>query len=306
VADQKSPWERRADVFRNSYTEVLLFLKHQDDKIGRLLTALAFLTAAGVSLFLFTERREAGALQLDTPAVDAGDFFFATFIVSLLFALLAVLAALDPTSQTPNFLPRQPARRTILYYGSIYRKAGWPEPDAEPEELDELLARSFHDDAEELARRAEHKVRRFADGRAFVHVSLVSLVLLGIARIEGLGESSRWWLVASLLATIGFLPAWDIYWHRHFGFADVRATLPELIRRTVVFLVPAGVAAALLASAMFAPGVRPRLLSVSYALFSLLYSRFALRYLGTKVEMAAGACTVGAIGVGLLFLIWCA
>jgi hypothetical protein len=41
------------DPFKQSYAEVLLFLKHQDDKINRVLTALAFLTAAGVTLYIF-------------------------------------------------------------------------------------------------------------------------------------------------------------------------------------------------------------------------------------------------------------
>ena len=39
------------DVFARSYDEVLAALKHQDDKLNRTLTALAFLTAAGVALF---------------------------------------------------------------------------------------------------------------------------------------------------------------------------------------------------------------------------------------------------------------
>src|SRR4051794_32943287 len=40
-------WEKRADVFARSYDEVLAALKHQDDKLNRTLTALAFLTAGG-------------------------------------------------------------------------------------------------------------------------------------------------------------------------------------------------------------------------------------------------------------------
>lgn len=302
----QSPWERRSEVFRQSYTEVLLFLKHQDDKIGRLLTALAFLTAAGISLFLFSGRTQEDPLRFDEAAVDVGDFFFATFIVTLLFALLAVLAAVDPTSQTPRFLTSEPPRRTILFYGSIYmgEETGWPADDADPDELMEMLAKSFHDDAEELARRAEHKVRRFADARAFVHVSLVSLVLLGIARIDGISSSSRWWVIASLLALIGFMPAWDMYLHRRFGFAEIRPTLATFVWRGLLFLSPAAVAAALLASADFAPNHSPQLISVCYALSALLVSRFALRYLATTGKMAIGVGIAGVIGLVLLFLVW--
>jgi hypothetical protein len=38
-------------IFQHSYDEVLAALKHQDDKLNRTLTALAFLTAAGVGLY---------------------------------------------------------------------------------------------------------------------------------------------------------------------------------------------------------------------------------------------------------------
>jgi hypothetical protein len=45
--------------FKESYNEPLLFLKHQDDKINRVLTALAFLTAAGVTLYIFSRSNPA-------------------------------------------------------------------------------------------------------------------------------------------------------------------------------------------------------------------------------------------------------
>ena len=50
AAVPKDEWTGRAEIFEHSYDEVTA-LKHQDDKLNRTLTALAFLTAAGIALF---------------------------------------------------------------------------------------------------------------------------------------------------------------------------------------------------------------------------------------------------------------
>jgi hypothetical protein len=182
--------------------------------------------------------------------------------------------------------------------------------DADVEFLNEKLARSFHDDAQELARRAEHKVSRFADSRAFVHVSIVALALLGIARIDDFDIRSRWWLVASLLILVGFLPAWDIYWHRHFGFASLQANSQKaegrwsILWSVVVFLAPAIMATVLLVTGAFASRNDPQLVSVCYALGSLLFSRLSLRLLDTRTKMEAGSAIVTVVGVGFLILDW--
>jgi hypothetical protein len=310
MASTPSPWKGRAEVFKSSYDEVLAFLKHQDDKIGRVLTALAFLTAAGAALFLFSGHPQVHPLVFDRT-IDAADFFFAAFMVSLLFALLAILAAVDPTTQAPRFLGQAGQRETILFYGAIYKaQPNWLAPDEDVERLNEKLAKSFHEDAQELARRAEHKVSRFADSRAFVHVSIVALTLLGIARIDGFDVRFRWWLIASLLVLVAFLPVWDIYWHRHFGFARLRTDTQKpkgkdwVIWSVVLFLAPAIVATGLLVSGGIASKNYPQLVSISYALGSLLLSRFFLRHLDTRPKMEVGSAIVTAVGIALLAFVW--
>ena len=85
-------------VFEHSYNEVLAALKHQDDKLNRTLTALAFLTAAGVTLFLSLERiaepREPVYFAEGGPSVTA--VMFVIFLAAVALALLTALAAIGP------------------------------------------------------------------------------------------------------------------------------------------------------------------------------------------------------------------
>lgn len=299
-----SSWEVRSKVFQHSYGEVLAFLKHEDDKIGRVLTALSFLTAAGVALFVFQGHAH-DPLRLD-GTLDAADFLFAGFTVSLVLALLAILAALDPTSQTPRFLARPSGRQSILFYHSIYERRGWSALNADPGYLEEALAESFHQDTEELARRAEHKVQRFADARVFVHLAVVMLALLGIARSDALSATTRWWLMVSVLGLIGLLaPGWDIYWQRHHGFAGLAAvTRRSLLSIGLLYSLPALFAVALLVTADFTSSWRPQLVSLVFALGALLFSRLALPYLRAPMRLGCGSGLVVLPGLGLLVWFW--
>src|SRR3954452_18910551 len=92
------------EVFDRSYSEVLLFLKHQDDKINRVLTALAFLTTAGVTLYIFSRAKPASPdfPQFANSYVHADDYFFGAFLLGLFASVVLALAALDPTSFTPR------------------------------------------------------------------------------------------------------------------------------------------------------------------------------------------------------------
>jgi hypothetical protein len=232
--------------------------------------------------------------------MDVADFFFAAFMVSLLLALLAILAAVDPTTQTPRFLAGGEPRETILFYGSIYKALpDWLALDTDIDVLHEKLATSFHGDAKELARRAEHKVSRFADSRAFVHVSVVSLTLLGIARIDGLDVHWRSWVVALVLAIVGLLPAWDIGMLMVYGFGGLQRT--AWVCWTALFLAPAVLAAGLLIYSAAAVSPTPEFIFVGYALTSILLSRFFLRYLNRR-PMAIGSVIVTLIGFAALVL----
>jgi hypothetical protein len=306
----QSVWRARADVYEHSYNEVLAFLKHQDEKIGRVLTALAFLTAAGVALFALSTR-PSHPLIFDKSNIDVGDFFFAVFTVSLLLSLLAILAAVDPTTQTPRFLSAGASGESIIFYSWIYkavRNGTWLKADQDVEDLNERLARSFHRDAMELARRAEHKVSRFADSRAFVHIAIVALALLGLARIDGFDIHWRSWILASVLSGVGVLPIWDIALAMHYGFAGLasgsepRPTDPWRLWAAVLFFLPALVAGSLLIYGEISSSGKPELVFVLYALATIFVSRFLLRYVKSPEKMVCLGVVVALIGAIPLLL----
>lgn len=80
IAEQ-SETDKKLDLITYSYAEVLDATKHQDDKIGQLLTSISFLTAATLAL----------------AALESGDFITRTFDVApykLPLALIALIAFL--------------------------------------------------------------------------------------------------------------------------------------------------------------------------------------------------------------------
>jgi hypothetical protein len=82
----------RADLARKSYEEVLDATKHQDDKIGRFLTVIAFLTAAAVTFgvrdsSVFSVRYDMVQTDLALPAILFGSFFGLVIISVLLFMI---------------------------------------------------------------------------------------------------------------------------------------------------------------------------------------------------------------------------
>src|SRR5205823_5266815 len=103
--------EERRGLARETYTEVLDATKHQDDKVGRLLAAIAFLIGGAIALGSLTPvlsvRYDLGGTALALPA-----FLLATFMVlvavSVLFCLFAMgfplVTARASRSKRPSFL----------------------------------------------------------------------------------------------------------------------------------------------------------------------------------------------------------
>lgn len=213
---------RQIKVFAHSYNEVLLFLKHQDDKINRVLTALAFLTTAGVTLYIFGRTKApADFPRFYNASLRADDYFFFCFLVGLFLALSFALVALDPTSFMPRFL-RAHGSESILFYQAIATlgRTGWDSILNDPD-IESRLASSFHGDALRLSHRAVHKVRRFSAASAFVQFTVVTLALLGIVRVNHFSVDTRWWLVSGTIIVYSAFPTIDFLYFRTADFPDV-------------------------------------------------------------------------------------
>lgn len=214
--DATQPWKARADVFEHSYDEVLAATKHQDDKLGRSLAAIAFLTAAGVSLYNGVGKDS--EVPLGSEPLSAPTFFFAVFIVAVVFAVAASLAAIGPSSHYQG-AGVQTFKPSLLFYARIARDRDWSAYiDGAPEELIQRLARDFHDEAQDIARRVEYKLARAREAAAFINVAAISLALLTVFSLGGIGEAVRWWVAATLLTVFSLGPLLDYRLMRLFGF----------------------------------------------------------------------------------------
>lgn len=296
------PGKEDADVLFKSYSEVLLFLKHQDDKINRVLTALAFLTTAGVALYVFSQSDSAAErTRFGGESISLTTLMFLLFLTSLFFALIAALAALDPTSQVPRFVTRAERPGSLLHYRAIAEGQGWPET---PLASYGQLATSAHQDAAVLAVRAMHKTERFAESRAFVHLAMASLALLGIFSSPDTSLRLRWWVAAAFLATVLVIPAWQFrsMWRMGFdgigrGASTDRDALPtrSLIKDAWPYFFPALVAAVFLVVARL---IDAEWVALLYALLVLLVNRLVLRAGGSVFHFVSGALMfVGAVAV---------
>ncbi len=209
-------------VFKHSYDEVLTALKHQDDKLNRTLTALAFLTAAGVTLYLNRQPKTPVSFAEGGPSIP--DVMFVIFLVAVTLALLTALAAIGPGTPL-RFRPKSEStsKTSLLYYAFIARDDHWDDYIHVPDEyLDDLLARNLHAESKDLAHRVNYKVARSRESGAFVQLAILSLTLLGIFQAGGLSETTRWWIVAVLVFIVLVLPFWELCQMRkyEYGRAD--------------------------------------------------------------------------------------
>lgn len=220
--DEFTEWKRRTDVFEQSYKEVLNALKHQDDKLGRALTAQAFLTAAGITIF--TQLGVHQILTFDGQPLRATRFFFVSFVVSIALALAFTLSAIGPS--TPYRRSRGPGvRGSLLFYASIRLDKEWADRIEKTESipLQEMLARDFHEEAEKLSHRVHYKVTRAREAAAFVILALASLAVLGTFSLTGIGPATRWWIASGILLLFAMLPLWDIFHMQTLSFPEGNA-----------------------------------------------------------------------------------
>jgi hypothetical protein len=294
LADERSNQE----VFKLGYAEVLAALKHQDEKINRTLTALAFLTAAGVALYTQLRPKAqdppATPLQFDHAGPEIPAVMFVIFLVAVAFALLTALAAIGPSGRLRFGDPDDPVpedKRSLLYHTSIARGGSqkWDEYLTwKPENLEDKLAKNLHRETRLLARRIEYKMARARESGAFVQIAILALALLGIFQASGLSASTRWCIAAWFLALALLVPFWEL------GAMCVhRLDRPWERRWFLAYLVlafPVGMGIVML---FFAPHRHWE--ALGYALFTVLLSRFAAVWREAAVGLLLVATAGGAI-----------
>lgn len=190
VGSQATP-PRLIDLSKRAYDEVLDATKHQDDKVGRFLTAIAFLTTGAIALIASDQglRRtfevpDGGAYPL--LAWSTGGFFVLTVAsVALLLLCLSVPVRLPKTIDDPM-------KSSHLFYSYIENRPRdewidyWMTTDVE--EIEKRIAKDYAREAHNLAERTSAKYRHSYEASWFFVCALLflstSIFLKVIAEFE--------------------------------------------------------------------------------------------------------------------------
>lgn len=194
--DRRSNEELKLRLARESYLEVLDATKHQDDKIGRFLTAIAFLFTGAMAFGTRTEvlgvRYQLGAHILPLPALLLG-LFSVLSVVGVLFLLIGLgpnLKLPSPESLTPEGLKRPPSR---LFFYSISNvtldewSALWRDQIPSVDDMIDTYVRETHN----LAIKTDFKYSRTNEARAVFTLGLLFLAVFVVLGFDALSQSSR-------------------------------------------------------------------------------------------------------------------
>jgi hypothetical protein len=182
------------DIAKLSYDEVLDATKHQDDKIGRFLTAIAFLTGATIA---FGTRPDVITVQYNldrpTPLPAALALVFVILIgLTLTVLLIGLGQALTIPGSARQRTPTEPDRpRSLLFFMSI---ADWTLPEWEKawnksgSELRSDVTNQFIRESHNLATRADKKYRRTGEAQSLFTLSLLAFVLAAVLALNALAR----------------------------------------------------------------------------------------------------------------------
>lgn len=300
MSTDQPEWGKKAEVFKHSYTEVLLALKHQDEKLNRTLTALAFLTAAAVTLFVNYAVKHPAVRFPDEPPIPVTTFFFVTFLGSALFALLFALAAIGPSDALPRVRRKERSPSdypSLLFYARIGHDNQWGTYVAKDAAwLEERLARSFHTEAEILSQRIDYKIARSREAGACLQLAMLALILLGVFAARPLSAKAQWWIAAAVMTGVLVQPFWDALLMWHFQFKDENPLTDRAMSYVWV-----GIAVLASAAAVFsAPWTLGHWWAISAALGTIVATRFSLAQGRPIARVVLPATAVGAVAAAVL------
>jgi len=183
----KVDWTNKTNLARESFKEVLASDEHEDGKAQRILTAMAFLTAAAGVIFAELSRARIGA-SLRFPFFITYGYLpvcFFAFVVTMIIGTLFFLAALGPAFNIPAMWRKKdkgPYPRSLLFSQLILQ--GTPEEwenyweKSSVENLQVELAKNYVTEAYLLAEKVRFKVKMMRCGKIVYKLSLGFLGML--------------------------------------------------------------------------------------------------------------------------------
>ncbi|WLW55287.1 hypothetical protein [Streptomyces sp. YU58] len=177
--------EQQLGLLEGSFEQVLDATKHQDDKIGRLLTGIAFLTAATLALAALNSANYA-ARTFDVPpfTLPLGLVSISAFLLSVAVSVILLLAGLTQPLGLPGITDSGVAG-SHTQYSQIYflhisqmTREEWQELwRNEPEYLRRKRVDSLIKEIHSLAGRTTFKQDRSSEGVAVFSISLLAFAM---------------------------------------------------------------------------------------------------------------------------------
>lgn len=213
--------DRRLTLLESTYKEVLDATKHQDDKIGRMLTAIAFLTAASLALAnlvsgtLLVVRFSVPPESIPLAAIALGSFLVLVIAtVVLLVSSLSTPLRIPGLKPTPRPTPKESlvpyakdVKASQIYFMPIARVSleEWRHKwSASEQELEAELVPTYVDETHNLAVRTNFKYERTTEAVAVFSLALfafgLAAVLVFIAAVSKDRPVELDWLQRTLLA----------------------------------------------------------------------------------------------------------
>jgi hypothetical protein len=182
--------DAKLELITRSYAEVLDATKHQDDKVGRVLTSVAFLTAATLALAALASASFLVRRFAVSPFVlPLGLIALVVFLVGVVFTVMLLLTSLATPLRLPGLVTSKRRRPVAwvkgipgsqLYFYEIAGLSGdeWETKwSASAEELKKERLDSLIVETRNLADRTNTKYDRTTEAAALLSLSLLAFAL---------------------------------------------------------------------------------------------------------------------------------
>lgn len=198
--------EYRRRLLKESYDEILAATTHQDDKVGRLITSSAFLTAASLAL---AGLGSASGLKRTYDVLGAGQnvalalWVFSGYLVCIGLATTLFVQAISTPLRIPAFVPTaMPSkdsdadhRPVSMFYFYPISGATLQEWRAQWRGADSTdLANQYEDDllreTHNLAVRADYKYSRSNEGVAFLSLAILLFLCSAVLILRAFADAS--------------------------------------------------------------------------------------------------------------------
>jgi hypothetical protein len=181
----------RLELARETYKEVLDATKHQDDKIGRFLTGIAFLTAGAIGFGFRSEilvmRYQVGRSSILLPAI-----LFSLFLLLVLVGVLLLIVSLGPNISLPKGpgTTSNSSRSSRLFFlpiaGQLSSVWKWRwGSDVSLAKLKHEVTDDYVVESWNIADKTDFKYRRTSEARAILSLAVLSLALGIVLAVNG-------------------------------------------------------------------------------------------------------------------------